>query len=323
MNILVTGGLGYIGSQVSRDLIKKGNKIIIIDNLQNSYLKNKPKKTIFFKSDFANEKVLKIIHDKYKINTVYHFAASISVEESIKKPNEYMNNNYVKSKKLINFCVNNNIKYFIFSSTAAVYKNGPNKKNEKSKIKPSSPYGKSKYLTEKYISKINGVTKFCILRYFNVAGASPNLTNGQNSRKKATHLIKKISDSIINSKKFYINGNNYNTKDGTAIRDFIHIEDLSNIHVKILDYLKKKVRSPVIIFNCGYGKGFSVLDIVRYAQKITHFKYSFKNRRPGDIPSVIACNIKLKKKLNWKPKYNSLNKIIISAVKWEKKLRKN
>lgn len=323
MNILVTGGLGYIGSQVSIDLIKKGNNVIIIDNLQNSYLKNKPKKSIFIKSDFANKKVLKDICKKYKINTIYHFAAYISVDESMIKSKKYINNNFIKSKKLINFCIKNNIENFIFSSTAAVYKNGLKKNNEKSRIQPSSPYGKSKYLTEKYIGKIKGVTKFCILRYFNVAGASKNLLNGQNSKKKASHLIKKIVETILNLKTFYINGNDYDTKDGTAIRDFIHIQDLSDIHVKILDYLKKKPRSSKTIFNCGYGKGFSVLDVVKSAQKISYFAYKYKKRRPGDIPSVIACNAKLKNKLNWKPKYNSLNQIITSALKWEKKLKKN
>ena len=196
--------------------------------------------------------------------------AYISVDESMRKSKKYINNNFTKSKKLINFCINNNIENFIFSSTAAVYKYGLKKNNEKSKIQPSNPYGESKYLTEKYIGKMKGLTKFCILRYFNVAGASKNLLNGQNSKKKASHLIKKIIETILSSKTFYINGNDYDTKDGTAVRDFIHIQDLSDIHLKILNYLKIRPSSSTTIFNCGYGKGS-----IRCCKnlKITHFTY--------------------------------------------------
>ena len=161
------------------------------------------------------------------------------------------------------------------------------------------------------------------MRYFNVAGASTDLKNGQNSKKKPKHLISKIVNSIIYSKALSIYGNNYETKDGTAIRDFIHLEDISNIHIKILGYLKKKESPNKSIFNCGYGKGFSVLEVVKCAQKLSNFRYNFKKNRNGDVPSVIACNNKLKKKLKWKPKHNSLKKIIKSAILWEKKIKQN
>lgn len=320
MNILVTGGLGYIGSQVSRDLIKKGHNVIIIDNIENSYIENKPKNSIFFKGNFSNNKILKKIFLKYKIEAAYHFAASISVEESVKKPEKYFKNNYIRSKKFIDFCVKSKIKYFIFSSTAAVYYNGNKKCREDCKTQPKSPYGKSKLLTEKYIKKIKEKTKFSILRYFNVAGAASDLKNGQNSKRKSNHLIKKITDAIIFSETFSIYGRNYKTKDGTAIRDFIHIEDISDIHIKILKYLKLP-KSPLIsVFNCGYGKGITVLDVVKCAQKISNFKYKFKKERIGDIPCVVACTNKLKSKLNWKPKHNSLKKIILSSIQWKKKI---
>lgn len=323
MNILVTGGAGYIGSKVSFDLLDKGHNVVIIDNLSNSYKKNVPKKSKFYKLDINEKKKIEKLIIKFKIEAVYHFAAHISVEESLKFPKKYFNNNYLKTKKFINLCTKNNIKHFIFSSTASVYGKNLKKVSENSKILPNNPYGISKMKVENYIKRNLSNTNFCILRYFNVAGADKKLRTGQNSRNKATHLIKKLTEAIQNKKLFFnIYGNNYNTKDGTAVRDFIHIEDLSNIHIKILNYMKKNINKKITIFNCGYGDGFSVYEIIKIAKKIYNFNYKFSKRRKGDAPYVVANNLKIKKELKWKEKYKSIFKIIDSALKWEKKLKK-
>ncbi len=321
MNILVTGGAGYIGSKVSLDLLELGHKVFIIDNLSKGKRKLIPKKSIFFKLDISNKKQISNLIKKYKIHAVYHFAAFISVPESLKKPKLYLMNNYYKTKIFINNCIENNVKYFIFSSTAAVYEN-PKKKikiKENFKRNPKNPYGLSKLLVENYIYSLQNDTKFCILRYFNVAGADKKLRTGQLNNN--SNLFNNLSKAILlKNKVFEIYGKNYLTKDGTAVRDFIHLEDLSNIHVKCLSFLKKKLNNKILTLNCGYGEGYSVYDIVSIAKKRYKLNFVYKKKRTGDLPFIVAnCN-NLQKKLKWRPKFNSIRKIIDLSVRWEKKL---
>ena len=250
MNILVTGGAGYIGSKVSLDLLEKGHKVFIIDNLSKGKKKLIPKKSVFFKLDISNNIKISNLIKKHNIEAVYHFAAFISVPESLKKPKLYKINNYYKSKIFINNCIKNKVRYFIFSSTAAVYEN-PKKitKIKENFIRnPKNPYGLSKLLVENYIQSLQTNMKFCILRYFNVAGADKKLRTGQLGNN--SNLFNNLSNAILyKNKVFEIYGKNYLTKDGTAVRDFIHLEDLSNIHIKCLLYLKNKLKRN-FIFVC-------------------------------------------------------------------------
>ena len=243
MNILITGGAGYIGSHMALKLLDLGHKVTIIDNLSTGSQKLVPKKATFIKSNINNIPVLTKILKKNSFDALIHFAGFIQVEESIKYPKKYFTNNTKNSRILINTCVQNGLKNIIFSSTAAAY--GDSKKfyvNENTKLNPINPYAKSKVLTENYLKKLNKNKKinFVILRYFNVAGADPKMRSGLIS-KKSTHLIKIASEVAIGKRKsITIFGNNYTTKDGTAIRDFIHVSDLAEIHIKSIKYLLAK-----------------------------------------------------------------------------------
>ena len=322
-NILVTGGAGYIGSHVAYDLIDKGFNVTILDNLSSGSTKIIPEKAKFIKTDIGNLNLISKILKKDKFDAIIHLAAYTSVEESVNYPKRYMINNYEKTKKLINLCIKNKVKNVVFSSTAAVYgNNGNNKKiKEEVKTKPTNPYGKSKLLVEKYLSKIkNKNFNYCILRYFNVAGADSKLRCGEIHRKH-NHLIKQISETMVNKRKtMIIYGNNYPTRDGTGVRDYIHVSDISDIHVKATKYLLNRKSKKSLTLNCGYGSGFSVLEIIKQAQRIKRFKYIFGYRRQGDVPYLVADINRLKYKLKWKPKFNNMKKIFQSAFKWETKI---
>ena len=233
--------------------------------------------------------------------------------------------NYIKSKKFIGICLKNAVNKIIFSSTASVYGNPKkNKVEETDKLNPLNPYAKSKLLVEKFIlskSKKNNL-KYVILRYFNVAGADKKMRTGLIS-KFSTHLIKIVSEVATKKrKKVIINGNDYNTPDGTAVRDYIHVSDLADIHLKSLEYLLKEKKSE--IFNCGYGKGFSVKEVVKLANKLTKNGIPFEigPRRPGDSKYVVSNPKKFMNTTGWKPKFQNLSLILKTAFNWEKKLIK-
>ena len=322
MEILITGGAGYIGSHVAHLLIDKGYKVTVIDSLITGNKKLIPKKANFIRCDIGNKKKINLIFTKKKFSVVFHFAGLIRVDESIKFPKKYIFNNYHKSKVLIQACVKNKIKNIIFSSTAGVYGN-TKKKNikENHKLNPLNPYSKSKRLIENYIIKEfkKNNLKYIILRYFNVGGADKKKRTGLVS-KNSTNLIKVLSEVVFKkNKKIIINGKNYKTLDGTPIRDFIHISDLADIHVRSMKYLIKSKKNG--IFNCGYGKGYSVLDIVKTANKLLNnkVKYEFGPRRSGDIEYSVSNPSKFMKLFKWKPKYNNINTILKSAIEWEMK----
>tara|TARA_Y100000591_G_C21798595_1_gene680794 strand:+ start:465 stop:1451 length:987 start_codon:yes stop_codon:yes gene_type:complete len=324
-NILITGGAGYIGSAVAHLLIDKGYSLTIIDSLITGDKRLVPKKAIFKVVDISDKKKIKKILNKKKFDIVMHFAGLIRVDESVKKPKKYIRNNYEKSKTFIDSCIQFGHKNIIFSSTASIYGDTKNiKVSENSRIKPLNPYAKSKMMIENYLKKKSKQKKlnYIILRYFNVAGAENKLRTGLIS-KISTHLIKIASEVAIKKRdKLIINGNDYNTFDGTAVRDYIHVSDLANIHLIVSKYLINKKSSD--IFNCGYGKGFSVKQIVNQLNLILKkkIKTEIGIKRKSDSKYLVANVNKFKKKFKWKPKFNDIKYIIKSSIKWEKKLKK-
>ncbi len=320
-NILVTGGAGYIGSHIVEQLIKNKQNIIILDNLVTGYKKLINKKAKFIKADIKDKsKIISIIKD-FKINSIIHLAAHLNVSEAEKNKKKYYQNNIIGTKNLLDACKNSNIKNIIFSSSCSVYGNIQGSISENKKPNPQGYYAYTKYKGEELIKKLSLRYKFKygILRYFNVAGASNSGKIGE-IEKSHGHLIKNLAvESLKKNPKIKIFGNDYKTKDGTCIRDYIHVSDLADIHIKGLNYLDDNNKS--FILNCGYGKGYSVKDIVRIFSKIKKkILIDFQGRRAGDIAEIYANTQKFKKILKWKPKHNNIRKIILSAINWEKKL---
>ena len=324
MRVLVTGGAGYIGSTLSNLLLDMGHEVTIIDNLSRGMKKNIPKLADFYKIDISNKKKLNIIFSKKKIQIVIHFAAYIDNEESIKQPDLYLKNNYLKAKIFIECCIKNNVKAFIFSSTAAVYGNKDKPIKENDRLDPMTPYSKLKLKLEKFLEKKKNLISCVILRYFNVAGCDQKLRSGFSIRNNR-NLILNLCLSSIKKKIFIINGQNYNTKDGSPIRDYIHVEDLARIHLLIAKLAINKKLFQIV--NCGYGRGYSVKEILLKFNSISNNKilYKFGKRRKNDIVTSISDTKKLIKLIKWKPKYNSLTKVLQSSLDWYKKCndRKN
>ena len=323
MNILVTGGAGYIGSHVIELLVKnKTNKVIVLDNLSTGYKILINKKSKFYKGDINNKKLIIKIINKFNVDTIIHLAASLNVSEAQKNKKKYYKNNITGTNNLLLSCKNTTVKNIIFSSSCSIYGNIKGSVNERKKPNPQGYYAFTKYIGEelikKYASKFN--YNFGILRYFNVAGASPSGKIGEIETSHG-HLIKNIAIQSMKKKpKLNIYGNNYNTKDGTCVRDYIHVTDLADIHIKGIKYLKENKKS--FILNCGYGKGYSVLQIANRFKKIRkNTQINFMKRRPGDIAQVFSDTKKFKKLLKWKPRHNDINIIIKSAINWEAKLK--
>ena len=323
-NILLTGGAGYIGSHVAHLLIDKGYAVTVIDNLITGNKDLIPKEAVLEICDISNiNKVSKIIKNN-KFDLVMHFAGLIRVDESILYPEKYNNFNFEKGKIFLNICLKNQLDKVIFSSTASVYGNTINEKvSESDPLDPLNPYALSKLKLENYIldkSKNNSL-KYIILRYFNVAGADEKLRTGLLS-KSSTNLIKVICEVATGSKdKLTINGNDYETLDGTPIRDFIHVTDLAEIHYLSARHLIENKKSE--IFNCGYGKGFSVMEVVSNMNDITQKEIPtiIGKRRDKDIKSSVADVKKFQNYFFWKPKYNNLRYILKTSYEWEKKIK--
>lgn len=324
MKILLTGGAGYIGSHASLALLDAGHQVTIIDDLSTGNKKLIPFNASFVKCNINDTSTVGELIQKEKFDALMHFAGFIQVEESVRNPKKYLDNNTENAKILFDTCVKNNLTNIIFSSTAAVYGNPINQKSvkEKDKLKPLNPYGESKIKTENYL-KENSKINYIILRYFNVAGADPLLRTGLIS-KDATHLIKITSEVAVGRRnKIIIFGNDYPTSDGTAVRDYIHVSDLADIHVKAASHLVSNQKSTIL--NCGYGKGFSVKEVIEIANKINDKPIPFEigNRRPGDSSMLVSDVSKLTKVLNWHAKHDDLSFIIKTSINWEKKLLNN
>jgi UDP-glucose 4-epimerase len=319
-NILLTGGAGYIGSHIAEILVKRKKNVFIVDNLSTGYKRLINKKAKFFKLDIHNSKKINQIIVKNKIDSVIHLAASLVIGVGEKYPKRYFKNNVVGTQSVLNACKGTPVKNFIFSSTAAVYKDGFYRVSENSILKPKSVYGKTKLKAEELIKKYcnNLKINYGILRYFNIVGGSPTGKIGLIN--KSDHLFKNFSTEILKKKPLLkIYGSNYNTKDGSCIRDFIHVSDIAEIHSKVLEKIENLKKSK--IFNCGYNKGTSVLEVAKEFQKqsLNDVNIIKLTRRKGDLAKIIAANNKLKKFIKWKPKYNKLSLIVKSCLNWEKK----
>jgi UDP-glucose 4-epimerase len=321
MKILITGGAGYIGSHVVKALGALGHDLIIYDNLSTGH-----KEAITYGElvvgDLANKDQLDELFRTQKFEAVLHFAGSIVVPESVSQPLKYYQNNTLNSHTLLDLCDKHGVDKFIFSSTAAVYgMPADGVCREDSPTQPINPYGQSKLMTEHMLKDLAFSSKFryVALRYFNVSGADPEGRIGQ-SFPEATHLIKVACETAC-GKRTHMNvfGTDYPTPDGTCVRDYIHVTDLADAHVKALEYLAKGGKSEVL--NCGYGHGFSVKEVLNQVKKVTgvDFKVIESERRPGDPASLTAKVDRIHSVIGWKPKYDDLNVIIKSAFEWEKK----
>ncbi len=321
MNILLTGGAGYIGSHTALSLIDRGYSVTVIYNLTTGTKKLVPSKAEHYECDIADEKSIEKIFKKNTFDIVMHFAGLTRVDESVKYPGKYELHNFEKSKIFFNCCFKNNIKKIIFSSTAGVYGNAHSEYVKETDIlKPINPYSESKKKIEDFLIENSKSKKihYTILRYFNVAGADKNKRSGLIS-KSSTNLIKAVCEVATKKRdKIIINGNDYKTKDGTAIRDFIHVSDIADIHVLAANSLFKNSASD--IYNCGYGQGYSVKEVIAEVENIINSKLKVETgpRREKDIAVSIANSDKFKKKFNWKPKFNNLNYILKTALEWEK-----
>ena len=321
--ILVTGGAGYIGSHLTEQLVKITKDVVILDNLKTGYKSLINKKAKFIKGDISNIKLLRKIIQNDNISTIIHFAGLIDVIESQKYKKKYYKNNVLGTLNLLKIIKNSPVKNFIFSSSAGVYGNIKKAAKETMKTKPINYYALTKLKCELLIKKYSKIYNFnyAILRYFNVAGASPTGKIGI-VNKKNNSLFKILAKQAL-KKKPVINifGNRHNTNDGTCMRDFIHVSDLASIHLKSLELLNKKKKSFLI--NCGYGKASSVLEIANLFKKNINklTKINFKKARKGEIVLSYSNTDKMKKILNWKPKYNDINLILKNAIKWENKIK--
>jgi UDP-glucose 4-epimerase len=325
MSILVTGGCGYIGSHMVHELVDGGQDVVVLDNLTTGFRWALPPQARIVVGDIGDQDLVAAIIAKHKVTGIIHFAGSIVVPQSVTDPLGYYFNNTVKSRALIAAAVQAGVDKFIFSSTAAVY--GMAKEmpvRETTPLDPMSPYGSSKLMTEIMLRDTAAAHNFryVALRYFNVAGADPKGRTGQ-STPRATHLIKVASETALGKRaSMDVFGTDYPTADGTCIRDYIHVKDLARAHVAALGHLQSGGKSDV--FNCGYGKGFSVLDVIDAVKRVSGVDFAVKMgpQRPGDPAAIVAASDKIRDQLGWKPEYDNLDTIVGHALAWEAHLAK-
>lgn len=316
--ILVTGGAGYIGSHTVKLLIERRKEVLVLDNLSRGFKEAIHPKAAFENADLLDYNSLENVLNKYDIEAVVHFAAFAYVGESVDNPQLYYNNNVVGSFNLIRAVSGKGIKKFVFSSTCSTYGNPVQVPiSESETTKPINPYAKTKLMIENILEDFYTAygLNYAALRYFNAAGCSDDGDIGE-SHNPETHLIPLVLQSMTDkNKQLKIFGNDYDTPDGTCIRDYIHVNDLADAHIRALDYLNDYDK-PIVI-NLGTGEGNSVKDIINTSEKVTGMKanYAMNPRRPGDPAILVADNKKAKELLGWTPKYN-LDKIIETAWKW-------
>lgn len=318
MSVLVCGGAGYIGSHMTAELLERGKDVVIIDNFQKGH-KDAVLGGKLYEGDLRDTSFLNKVFTENEIDSVIDFAADSLVGESVSEPIKYFENNVGSTLNLLKAMKNHGVKYIVFSSTAAVYGEPDSIPiNEEDITVPTNPYGETKLTVEKILKWCDNAygIKYTALRYFNAAGAHINGKIGEDHRPE-THLIPLVFDTALKKRdKIMIFGDDYNTKDGTCIRDYIHVTDLANAHLLALNRLQSGGCSS--IYNLGNGKGFSVREVIDIARKITgrEIKEEVTKRRSGDPAVLVASSEKAIKELGWKPKYNSLETIIETAWKW-------
>jgi UDP-glucose 4-epimerase len=323
MTVLVTGGAGYIGSHMVFELVDAGESVVVLDNLSTGFDWAVAKGVKLVVGETGDQALVARLIRSHGVDAIIHFAASIVVPDSVRDPLGYYRNNTMNSRALIECAVKGGVRHLIFSSTAAVYGNPAEVPvKEDAPTQPISPYGWSKLMTE-IMLRDAGVAHglaHVILRYFNVAGADPQRRTGQ-STKAATHLIKVAAEAALGLReKLDVFGNDYATPDGTCIRDYIHVSDLVRAHADALRYLRSG--APSLTLNCGYGHGFSVLDVIEAVKRTSgvDFKVDIVPRRPGDPAQIVAASERARQKLGWRPRYDDLATIVRDALAWEREL---
>jgi len=320
--ILVTGGAGYIGSHVARQLGERGEKLVTLDNLSTGF-RGAVLYGAFVQGDTGDAALVSRLLAEHQVDTVLHFAAHIQVPESVQNPLKYYRNNTANTRTLLECCVAAGVKHFVFSSTAAVYgMPAGGIADENTPTVPINPYGWSKLMSEQMLRDVAAVTPlaYVALRYFNVAGADPGGLIGQ-STPEATHLIKVAVEHVVGKRKeISIFGTDYDTPDGTCIRDYIHIEDLAAAHLLALDYLRGGRGSTTL--NCGYGQGFSVREVLQEVERVSGSRLNVieSGRREGDPPQLVAAARRIRDTLRWTPRHADLAGIVATALAWEKRL---
>ncbi len=323
MSVLVTGGAGYIGSHMVLALADANEKVVVLDNLSTGLRSAVDARAIFVEGDIADVELVSSLFAQHDVQAIVHFAGSIIVPESVSDPLKYYFNNTAKTRALIDTAVQKGIPHFVFSSTAAVY-GMPERVpvTEDVALNPMSPYGRSKLMTEWMLEDVAAAhaLKYAILRYFNVAGADPAGRSGQSTR-DATHLIKVAVQTALGLRQqMSIFGTDYDTPDGTCIRDYIHVSDLIAAHMDALNHLRQGGES--ITANCGYGHGSSVSEVVNAVREVTGLPIDavLAARRPGDPAAIVADASRARRVLGWAPRHDNLEEIVEHAFAWENKL---
>jgi UDP-glucose 4-epimerase len=323
MAVLVTGGAGYIGSHMTYALLERGEQVVVLDNLTTGLRGLVSTKAIFVEGNVADKALVARVIRDHGIDAVIHFAGSIIVPESVERPLYYYSNNTAASRNLIESCIEADVKNFVFSSTAAVYgMPADGIVTEATSPDPINPYGRSKLMTEWMLADAAHAHDFhyVALRYFNVAGADPEGRTGQ-STPRATHLIKRACQAALGRiPRLDIFGTDFPTPDGTGVRDYIHVADLVDAHVLALASLRGG--GPSAVYNCGYGRGLSVREIVRSVETVSSHPVpvAMGPRRAGDPPMIVANATKLRTDLGWRPRFADLDTIVGSAFAWESRL---
>jgi UDP-glucose 4-epimerase len=323
MTVLVTGGAGYIGSHMVYALVAAGERVVVLDNLSTGFDWAVASEAELVIGETGDQALVSRVLAEKKVEAIIHFAASIVVPDSVADPLGYYRNNTVNARALLECAVKGGVKHFIFSSTAAVYGNPARAPvTEDDAPAPMSPYGSSKLMTEIMLRDV-GIAHglgHVILRYFNVAGADPAMRTGQ-STKGATHLIKVAAETALGLRpQMSVFGTDYDTPDGTCVRDYIHVSDLVAAHLDALSHLRRGGES--LTLNCGYGHGFSVLEVIETVKRVSgvDFKVEIAPRRPGDPAQIIASSDRARALIGWKPKLDDLETIASHALAWERKL---
>ena len=320
MSVLVTGGAGYIGSHMVLELLDAGETVVVLDDLSTGLAWAVPKGATFVTGDVGDQDLVRHILESRGVDAIIHFAGSIVVPDSVADPLGYYLNNTVKSRALMEMAVSCAVPHFIFSSTAAVYgMTGAEPVAEDAALAPMSPYGSSKRMTEIMLADtaLAHELRYVALRYFNVAGADPKGRSGQ-STPRATHLIKVACETALAKRShMQVFGTDYPTPDGTCLRDYIHVTDLTRAHMAALRHLRAGGTSDIL--NCGYGRGFSVLEVIDAVKRAAgrEFEVRLSARRPGDPARVVAASERIRRTLAWVPEHDTLDAIVRSALSWE------
>jgi UDP-glucose 4-epimerase len=323
MAVLVTGGAGYIGGHMVLALLDRGEDVVVVDNLSTGFKWAVPSPAKLIVGDFGDPVLIDGLMKEFPIDAVAHFAAKIVIPESVAEPLTYYLNNTSKARNLIECAIERGVRNFVFSSTAAVYGETSDKPvDEDAPLRPMSPYGRSKLVVEWMLEDAARAKDFhyFILRYFNVAGADPQGRLGQ-STPNATHLIKRaVQTALGRSGYMEIYGDDYPTRDGTCVRDYIHVSDLIDAHIAALGYLRRGGES--LVCNCGYGGGYTVREVIEVVKKVSQVDFEVRqmSRRAGDPATIIAKGDRLRNALDWSPKYDNLETIVRHALDWERRL---